>query len=130
MSDQSAYVVRGATMYCNQGTHCRRINLPQSHGSYVNEKSMMNVDDCGADNVPHFGICVSPTNISSEVIYLIAEDGSTISGKPCRPLFWGKWMNGKEGTLVDGKAALTTDSMLICSCKGQISFLTDGQHDE
>ncbi|OAB45501.1 DUF4280 domain-containing protein [Paenibacillus glacialis] len=132
MSDQPAYVVRGATMYCHFGTHRRRINLPESHGTYVNEKPMMNVDDCKPDNIPYFGICISPNNTSSEVIYLIAEDGTTISGKPCLPVPFGNWRNGKEGTLVEGKAALTTQSTLVCSlsCEKEIAFLKDGQHDE
>ncbi|NFS30512.1 DUF4280 domain-containing protein, partial [Clostridium botulinum] len=31
-----AYVVRGAKMKCNKGSHKKRINLPVSHGTYSN----------------------------------------------------------------------------------------------
>ncbi len=130
MSENPAYIVRGALMQCKLGSHRRRINLPKSHGSYVNEKPMMNVDDCKPDNIPYFGICNSMSNLNSAVIYLIAEDGSTISGKPCFPAFYGKWVNAKEGTLVEGKAALTKDSVIFCHCMGAVTFLKDGQHDD
>lgn len=131
MSDHPAYVVRGALMECEMGSHHRRINLPESHGSYVNDKPMMNEEDCKPNHIPYFGICKSVHNLNSEVVHLIAEDGSgTISGKPCVPIFYGKWMNAKEGTLVEGKAALTTDSVIFCDCKGVVTILKDGQHDD
>ncbi|NQX66868.1 DUF4280 domain-containing protein [Paenibacillus alba] len=144
MSENEFYIVRGAQMVCSCGSHKRRINLPQSHGSYVNDKPMMNEGDYLFHvNVPHFGICTSPLNPSGETIYLIAENGQTISGKPCCPLQMGKWMQAKENAIVDGKPALTTVSRLVCGYqnnKGEqgsgeqqdkegITFITNGQQD-
>ncbi|MGG1787621.1 DUF4280 domain-containing protein [Brevibacillus formosus] len=131
MQEGPRYVVRGAKMRCNCGSHQRRINLPVSHGSYVNEKPMMNIEDYKpVENIAHFGICQSPTNQNNSIIYLIAEDGQNISGKPCTPTIYAPWIKVKDDTKVAGKAALTTDSLLICGYDGVIRFFSDGQHDE
>ena len=37
---QFPYLVRGAELYCNCGTHKRRLNLPICHGVYTNGKPM------------------------------------------------------------------------------------------
>ncbi|KAF6578557.1 DUF4280 domain-containing protein [Paenibacillus sp. EKM212P] len=130
MSDNEYYVVRGACMRCTCGTHPRKINLPNSHGAFVNGKPMMNEGDYSPENVPHFGICNSPEQPSAETIYLIAEDGSTISGKPCLPMLTDKWKNTKEPTKVEGQPALTTSSFQTCLYHGFIEFHTNGQQEE
>ena len=35
MAEENEYLVRGALLYCTNGTHPRRINLPICHGSYI-----------------------------------------------------------------------------------------------
>ncbi|ANY65229.1 hypothetical protein BBD42_01095 [Paenibacillus sp. BIHB 4019] len=129
MGGQPAYVVRGATMRCTCGTHSRRINLPESHGSYVNGKPMMNEDDNTSENVPYFGICFSPKMAAGEIVYLISEQGENIGGPPCMPEIFNKWVLPKENAKVDNKPALTTQSFLTCAMEGRIYFLSDGQHD-
>lgn len=132
MSDgDNYYVVMGAKMRCNKGTHARQINLPVSHGSYVTGKPMMNEDDNVVDkNISYFGICKECQE--GEDIYLIGEDGKQLPpGKKCLVQISGKWSKAKEDTLVEGKAALTTDSWLVCSLhKGIIKFQTNGQEGE
>ncbi|MNZ52539.1 hypothetical protein D3C78_703850 [compost metagenome] len=130
MSDESYYIVRGAHMACECGTHRRRINLPQSHGAYVNGKPMLHEEDNKPDNIPYFGICFSEMNQSGETIYLISEDGQKISGKPCMPRFMDKWLLAQETAQVDGKAALTTESFLVCDLMGKVYFLSTGQHED
>ncbi|UHA74778.1 DUF4280 domain-containing protein [Paenibacillus sp. 481] len=129
MSDVHQYVVRGASMKCDCGSHRRKINLPTSHGSYVNGQPMMNESDCKpVDNISHFGICTGAKNQSGAVIYLIAEEtGATISGKPCLPAILSNWMKVKENAKVEQKAALTTQSELLCELGGLITFLSNGQ---
>lgn len=130
MGDKSAYIVRGAKMQCSCGTHKRKINLPTSHGSYVNGKPMMNKNDNVVEiNVPYMGICTGGCQVSAQVV-LIGEHGETLTGKRCIPMILKKWMNTKENTLVDGKPALTTKSQLICAYGGVITFVTDGQHEK
>ncbi|OOM07382.1 DUF4280 domain-containing protein [Clostridium saccharobutylicum] len=131
MSDgDNYYIVRGAKMRCNKGSHARKINLPVSHGSYVKGKPMMNQGDNVVDkNISYFGICSECQE--GDDIYLIAEDGSTINGKKCLVEIFGEWSDVKEDTLVEGKGALTTDSWLVCSkYQGKIKFETNGQEEE
>lgn len=131
MPDGASYIVRGAKMRCSCGSHPRRINLPVSHGSYVEDKPMMNEADSRLlVNIEDFGICNSPANPNNAIIYLIAEDKSTISGKKCCPVILSNWINTQEKTKVEGKAALTTQSQLICALGGIIGFTSDGQQDK
>ena len=129
MADDSYYIVRGAKMRCSYGSHARRINLPVSHGSYASEKGKMNMDDCVSDdNISYFGIC-SGSCPDSE-IYLVGENGETVSGKKCCYMNYDSWQNCKEDSLVEGKPALTTDSYLVCAYEGVIKFISKGQEDE
>jgi hypothetical protein len=103
-----SYVVRGALMKCKCGAAPAKINLPVSHGSFINDKPMLNEADNKVPlNIPTFGAC------------------TTI--KVCAPNILTNWVFTKTDTLVDGKAALTSESKLICANGGEISFVTDGQ---
>jgi hypothetical protein len=130
MSDGPMYVVRGARLRCECGTHERRLNLPESHGSYVCGRPMMNEDDHSPENVAFFGICTNPQNPSGETIYLIGENGETLTGKPCLPVLPEPWLLTKSSTLVDGKPALTTDSFLVCSYRSCIRPQSSGQEGD
>ncbi|WP_017815753.1 DUF4280 domain-containing protein [Paenibacillus shenyangensis] len=121
------YVVRGASMRCSYGSHPRKINLSASHGSFVKTQPMMNEDDYKPENVASFGVCSSSLNPSSETIYLVAEGGGQVQGKPCLPQLCQPWMMTKEKTRVEGKPALTTSSCHLCMYKGSIKFETSGQ---
>lgn len=124
------YIVRGAKMWCDKGTNARKINLPNSHGSYVNEKPMMNQKDNVVNkNISYFGICKGGCP-SSDDIYLIAENGQTVNGKKCLVTILDDWMNVKEDTLVKGEPALTNESVLVCKYGGKITFITNGQEDK
>ena len=123
----TAYVVRGAKMKCDKGTHKKRINLPTRHGSYSNGNPIMNEsDNVVGENISDFGICKGGCP-SSGNITLTKEHGGTVIGKKCLVKILKEWMNTKEDTLVDGTPALTTDSVLICAYGGKIKFVTDGQ---
>lgn len=124
------YIVRGAKMRCDKGTHARKINLPVSHGSYVAEKPMMNKTDRKEKNISYFGICNGGCPSNGGNICLIAENGQTIEGKKCCVQILKDWMNVKEETLVEGEPALTTDSVLICKYGGKIKFETNGQEKD
>lgn len=131
MADNSFYIVRGAQMFCDQGTHKRKINLPVSHGSYVDGKPKMNKKDCVFDeNISYFGICNGECPAGDGDIYLVSEKGETITGKKCCFEAYDYWQECKEDSLVDGQAALTTDSYLVCAYGGKISFITTGQEKE
>ena len=58
-----AYVVRGALLFCNHGSHRRRLNLPRCHGVYALKHPVMFKPDCVVDvNIPSFGVCDSVDN--------------------------------------------------------------------
>lgn len=84
---QFPYLVRGAELYCNCGTHIRKLNLPICHGVYTNGRPMMHEEDCevGDDkNIPSFGICQSEENPVNKS--WLAKAGDKIKGF----FHWGK----------------------------------------
>ena len=71
------YVVRGARIFCQYGTHIRRLDMPAAHGAFIRDKAMMNEDDCkvGLDyNIAPFGGCHSPLNEGTRVDITIGPD--------------------------------------------------------
>lgn len=127
MAKGTAYVVRGAKMKCDKGTHKKRINLPVSHGTYSNGNPVMNEsDNVVGKNISSFGICKGDCP-SNETITVVNKKGRSITGKKCQVKILKEWINAKEDALVEGEPALTTDSILICAYGGQIRFVTDGQ---
>lgn len=122
---EEAYVVRGAKLRCDKGSHCRLINLPKSHGSYVDGKPIMAEEDCKSGvNIMPFGICQIP---KGPPITLVGEDGKPVTGSPCVATIMGKWLKTKKGFLADGSSALTTESFLICMQGGIIRIEESGQ---
>lgn len=131
MSDEKYYIVRGAKMVCDKGTNERHINLPQSHGSYANEKPMMNSkDNVAGVNVKYFGVCNGDCPAGDGDIAVIDMNGNNAVGKKCQVEILKEWMKAKKDTLVKGEPALTTDSYLVCKYGGKITFVTTGQEEE
>lgn len=131
MSEQNSeiqYLVRGAMLVCNKGSHPRRLNLPKSHGLYVLDKPLINENDCGEDNISYFGVCSSETPPKgAETVNLIAygedadkRDAKKVQGLKCCPDIVGKWSD------VHGQT-VTTNSCLVCACGGLITPATSGQ---
>jgi hypothetical protein len=107
VADEIYYIVRGATMRCSKGSMSTKINLPFSHGSYINGKPVMvKTDRIVGTNISPFGECL---------------------GESCCPVILDDWMQYKEDAIVCGKEALTHKSVLICAKGGTIKFITDGQ---
>jgi len=118
MAQGTAYIVRGAKMKCDKGTHTKRINLPTSHGTYSNGNPIMSEsDNVVGKNISDFGICKGSCPSS----------GGSAKTKKCQVMILKEWMNTKGDTLVAGEPALTTDSILICAYGGKIKFISDGQ---
>jgi hypothetical protein len=108
MPGEYSYAVRGALMKCSCGSCPMKINLPLSHGAFINNKPMLNeADNKVGMNITPFGAC---TNI-----------------KVCAPNIPSNWVMTKMDTKVEGKPALTNKSKLICANGGVIEFLNDGQ---
>lgn len=130
MGDEKYYIVRGAKMWCDKGTNERHINLPKSHGSYANNKPMMNKkDNVVGKNIKYFGVCNGSCPSGSGDIAVIDANGNNAVGKMCLVTILKEWQNTKDETLVKGEPALTTDSYLVCEYGGKITFTTTGQED-
>lgn len=103
------YVVRGAQAKCSSGSSPSNLNLPNSHGMYINEKAVLNDGDTAAGtNVMPFGQC------------------KVLKG-PCSPALASCWESAKLDTLVKGRPALLSVSTLSCSIGGAIKITNDGQ---
>ena len=141
------HLVRGAMLRCKCGSHCRRLNLPLSHGYMEAERPLVNAEDSEAGNdknISNFGVCSSGTNDSNAETVLLKKDyerdiygkkvseeiDGNVKGKRCTPVILGTWQNVQEGTLIDGVPAITPSSFLICQYGGIIEVLDSGQHDE
>lgn len=140
-------LVRGALLECDCGTHPRRMNLPKSYGSYVDEEMehpFVSEKDClfcteGArdGNITFFGVCESENNDSpdkEEVCLRPYGDTSTVENKigtKCKPVIVGQWLNPVKESYVeeDGKKYLKikSQSVLICKYGGIIRVKESGQ---
>jgi len=135
--DDYPYIVAGAKIFCDHGTHLRRLDLPVSHGVYIRDLAMTNEDDCQhPENIPIFGVCLSSANPHEQMQYTGSDSEDflysdqdivfPLIGKKCYPEL-GKWLNAKEDVLVDDKPALTARCTMVCRNGGIIGFATDGQ---
>lgn len=142
---EKEYLVRGALMRCNCGSHVRRLNLPKSHGVYENERPQMNASDSlpgDSLNIPTFGVCSSGENNSGGEVLLVAdvqrdmygkkigESEGNVKGTPCSPIIVSKWLNSYKNKIVDGDYAVNGESFLVCKYQGLIEILDSGQNDE
>ena len=75
-----------------------------------------------------FGVCSGACPESK--VSFVGEDGETAVGKKCCYMNYDSWQNCKEDSIVDGEAALTTESYLVCVYGGTIKFVTTGQDGE
>lgn len=134
------YIVRGARMFCECGSHTGHLNLPVDHGVYVNGKPMVHMKDCQANvNIGDFGVCFSEEPPDTKKILLVSEDGeSNVKGKGCKPEIIGYWQDiypatrlveDAESSGFDEKAVLTC-SYLVCKYGGIIRFIDNGQDFE
>jgi hypothetical protein len=132
------YLVRGALLACQKGSHPRRLNLPMCHGVYTSEHPIIRESDCKLDdNINHFGVCKSgtpPENAKTVAFAPYNEKESSknqVEGPKCCPDIIGKWRNVHETSKISGEeSAITTDSFLVCRCGGLIEPHTSGQEYE
>lgn len=150
------YLVRGAKLVCNCGSHKRMLNLPECHGVYIGENPMVHENDCvqginRQGNISWFGICRSERCQElpgQKVCYELTEEnsadgtvGETEPGKKCQPIIVGVWQDVYEKTKIvdcwDGEGedeeelcSLTTGSFLVCNYGGIIQPVTSGQEYE
>ncbi|BCJ92611.1 hypothetical protein acsn021_01800 [Anaerocolumna cellulosilytica] len=138
--EEESYLVRGAMLYCNCGSHPRRLNLPKCHGVYVLNHPVIREDDCEpGKNISYFGVCLGETPPAGAEEILLDQyvpegetgTGEEIQGPRCAPDIIGKWRSTNEATCVSGDGtAVTTNSYLVCRCGGLIQPITNGHEYE
>ena len=124
------YIVRGAKMKCDKGSNLRKINLPVSHGSNVKGNPILNeTDSKPVENISYFGVCENIDRLPEQIdITVIDKNGQLKPGKKCMLQIEGQlWENTKDDTRIEGKPALTTDSIIHFNCGGIITFDDHGQ---
>ena len=127
-NDEKTYLVRGAMLVCDKGTHPRRLNLPKSHGMYVEDHPLIIDTDCKEENIKYFGVCQSQTTPKgAETVRLAGyvPEGSSdtaepVQGPKCHPDILGKWC-------MPYGQAVTSESYLVCNCGGIIYPISSGQ---
>lgn len=153
---QPEYLVRGAPLRCNFGSHMRYLDMLETHGVYLDDKPIMHKIDCiVGENIMPFGICSSPTcaleergsffagaETDQDGNYLQSPDDRVISGIVCKPEIIGEcWENYKSETKIAQNAtsavtspegcdcyeAITTASYLLCKSGGLIFPMNSGQ---
>lgn len=150
------YLVRGAKLVCNRGSHKRMLNLPECHGVYIGENPMVHEKDCvqGIDmqgNISWFGVCRSERCQElpgKKVCYELTEEnsadgtiGETEPGKKCQPIIVGVWQDVYDKTRIAESwedeaerekqySTLTTGSFLVCNYGGIIQPVSSGQEYE
>lgn len=154
MSEQlKSYVMRGATLICDKGSHHRKINLVYDHGWGIEVKDiadenkkqhpfMLSNDTVVGDesmagnvqqNIAWFGCCSGNVKDSEDICLKRQDDSSDsiVSGPKCKPQIVGKWENVKSQIEVQngGICALplvTNCSYLTCACGGIITIQDSG----
>jgi murein DD-endopeptidase MepM/ murein hydrolase activator NlpD len=126
---EKKYVVLGAKIRCEKGSHVQNINLPESHGTLFKDRPMLDeYDNKYPENIPCFGTCSSEGNRSDETVsYYAQRTYGTVTGKPCVPHIIAPWNNASSDFFLHSNRALTTDSYLTCLNDGKIIFVTSGQ---
>ena len=147
MGHQDHYIIRGAPIRCECGSHWRRIDLPRSHGSYTQGEPMLTwIDRVPFVNIPSFGICMAAVGSAStdEVLALgkgplaiparepvdtyYDELGLAYTGCMCKPVTAKLWSDPENKLLIRGERALVYESFLTCIYGGRIIFEESGQN--
>lgn len=112
------FLVRGAMLYCNCGTHERKLNVLKDHGVYTEGMPMIHeLDRVNEENITFFGVCNSGSSLlkSENVLLKIKveeevknKDGTistvtreeNVRGKKCELCIIGNWEDTKENVRI------------------------------
>lgn len=113
------YLVSGAKLKCVNGEGISELKVTRDHGYKQKGKAKANRGDCvPGENIPYFKTCrMNRGTHLCEGYMHISHEWENISGISA------------QMEKVDGKEAITTDSVLICDRGGLILPVTSGQED-
>lgn len=115
-----AYLVRGANLHCECGSHVRKLNLPKDHAVYITNQPVIHELDCiptEVFNISSFGVCSAagassikpdPPTVTLKLVKYdqegnaieTEEDMGTKTGLQCTPMIIGTWQNTYETTRI------------------------------
>ncbi len=115
--ERKQYLVEGARLMCTNGDSTAELKIPAGHGYYSGGRKKANCKDCVAyENIPCFGTC--------------SKNGRTHQCEGFMDLA-EKWVNTKGSSIsaeqINGEAAITMTSALLCKKGGIILPVTSGQ---
>lgn len=113
------YLVDGAQLICVNGVGTSRLTIKEGHGYYEKGKKKVNCLDCKEkENIPYFKGCRKnkETHLCEGYMKLAKQWENTVG------------MSSRMEK-VDGKNAITLDSVLVCYKGGLIMPITSGQGD-
>ena len=100
-----SYLVRGAVLRCDLGSHARRLNIPLCHGVYINSRPQAHCLDCivgDENNIPSFGVCSSGehpeviTGIFKGIASLLAGDEILLESEKVDLVTGKEYENAKD----------------------------------
>ena len=113
------YLVNGAKLICINGEGTSELKVTKDHGYKQKGKAKANCTDCvPGENIPYFKACrMNPGTHLCENYMRISHEWESMTGISA------------QMEKIDGKEALTMDSVLICDRGGLILPVTSGQKD-
>lgn len=154
MSEEfKSYVMRGATLVCDKGSHHRKINLIYDHGWGIEIKDiedenkkehpfMLSNDTVVGNesmagnvqqNIAWFGCCDGNVQNTDKICLKNPDnsDNPLVTQKKCSPQIIGKWENVKSQIEVEkggicASPLLTNQSYLTCAWGGLITIQDSG----
>jgi len=120
------YLVRGAQLKCDQGSHRRRLNIPLDHAVYTTKKPMAHKMDCipgDEHNIATFGVCSSSLRTNGPTVTLQAvryegeepvSTGRNVKGRACIPKIVSAWLNSYAPTKITDNFSRVTNDAGLC----------------
>lgn len=149
--EYKSYVMRGATLVCDKGSHERKVNLIYDHGwgidvaaiddengkqhPFVLSKDIVIGNEGGPGNVQQniswFGVCSGQIKDSEHICLKKCGSEETVSGAKCMPKILTDWLRAKENIKLgkrnaDASPLVANQSYLVCECGGVIKIKDSG----
>ena len=118
-------VVTGAMMTCSFGVAPAVLNATPTGVMASSMPAATIMDMVPMENIPTFGMCMSPAN--PQVAAATAAALGVLTPQPCIPNTVAPWVPGSPTVTIGGNPALTADSTCMCAWAGTITISMPGQ---
>lgn len=118
-------VVMGATLMCDMGAAPASLSPTPNMVTAGGMGAATIMDFNPMENIPTFGMCMSPSN--PEVAAATAAAMGVLTPQPCVPMTSAPWTPGSPTVTIGDNPALTADSTCMCDWGGTITISVPGQ---